>query len=275
MRILLTNDDGITAPGIVALHDELTRLGEVLTIAPLTVQSASSHGVTFAEPLMTREVRVNERMKGIGVEGRPADCVKLAITNLWPQLMGGSPDLVVSGINSGANVGINVIYSGTVAAAIEAAFLGIPAIACSLHLHKRRGADPDDIEISGQARYDVAARHCAEVIALIIRRGVAGGISPHTLLNINCPVTEEDSPRPPVRVVPMNLGAIRDQYERRLSPTGQVYYWASGHGLDFTHTSEGSDVEAIFDRCIAVTPLHFDLTDHAKVSLWRERLLER
>jgi len=274
MRILLTNDDGITAPGIVALYSELRALGEVLTIAPLSAQSASGHGVTFALPLLTREVRVSPDMSGIGVEGRPADCVKLAITSLWPQRFGGQPDLVVSGLNSGANVGINVLYSGTVAAAVEAAFLGIPAIACSLHLHKRRGQDPGHPDVSSAARYDVAARHARLVIERCLRRGIAGAIGPHTLLNINIPVTESDGPCPPIRVVPMNLAAIRDAYDQRHSPAGQPYYWASGHGLDFLHTAEGSDAEAIFARSIAVTPLHFDMTDHTRLALWRERLAD-
>jgi len=133
MRILLSNDDGIRAPGIVALHREIVKLGEVNVIAPLTVQSATSHGVTFNEPLMVRNVTVRDAYKGIAVEGRPADCVKLAITSLWRQRFGGKPDLVISGMNAGMNAGIHIIYSGTVGAAIEGAFLGLPAIAVSLH----------------------------------------------------------------------------------------------------------------------------------------------
>ena len=136
MRILLTNDDGIHAPGIEAMHKALEGLGEVMTVAPLTVQSATGHGITFHEPLMCEEVVVNDEMTGLAVDGRPADCVKVALRALWQKRFGegSTPDLVVSGMNSGANVGINVIYSGTVAAAVEAAFLGVPAIAVSLHI---------------------------------------------------------------------------------------------------------------------------------------------
>ena len=131
MFILLTNDDGISAPGLVALYRELHSLGEVAVVAPESVQSATGHGITLNQPLLTRKVTVEDAFTGIAVDGRPADCVKLAVAQLLPR----TPDLVVSGMNSGANTGINVVYSGTVAAAIEAAFLGLPAIAVSLHLN--------------------------------------------------------------------------------------------------------------------------------------------
>src|SRR5437868_3435917 len=130
MLILLTNDDGIRHPGLVAMYRELTALGEVHVVAPETVQSATGHGITLDTPLLTQRVTVEDTFTGIAVDGRPADCVKLAMAHLLPR----APDLVISGMNSGANVGINVIYSGTVAAAIEAAFLGTPSIAVSLHL---------------------------------------------------------------------------------------------------------------------------------------------
>ena len=120
MRILLTNDDGIDSPGIAALYDALQGLGEIFPVAPLIVQSATSHGLTFNEPLMIEETIVNARMKGIAVDGRPADCVKLALRTLWPDRFGAdaAPDLTISGMNVGAYVGINILYSGTVAAAM-------------------------------------------------------------------------------------------------------------------------------------------------------------
>ena len=127
MLILLTNDDGIHAPGLVAMYRELVKLGEVHVVAPETVQSASGHGITITAPLLTSPVTVENAFTGIAVDGRPADCVKVAVAKLLPR----QPDLVVSGINSGANTGINVVYSGTVAAAIEAAFLGLPSIAAT------------------------------------------------------------------------------------------------------------------------------------------------
>ncbi|MFN0131160.1 MAG: 5'/3'-nucleotidase SurE [Phycisphaerales bacterium] len=282
MRILLTNDDGIHAPGLAALYEAIadpsgkhggplldltagavTRSPRsvVFPVAPLTVQSATSHGVTFHEPLMTRVERVPAPagVEGIAVDGRPADCVKLAISQLWPEKFGAGsrPDLLVSGMNSGANVGINVIYSGTVAAALEAAFLGVPAIAVSLHIGGRR------------PRYEIAAGHARKALEAVI----AGGLPrPHECLSINVPVTEAEGPMPPIRVCPMNTHGLNDQYERRTSPSGQAYYWASGHGLDFHVTEGGSDVELIFQRCITVTPLRYDLTDHGSLGSWRSRL---
>ncbi len=276
MKILLTNDDGIRAPGIGALYDALVSstapftkpLGSVVyTIAPLTVQSATGHGLTVHTPLMVTEERINERMEGIAVDGRPADCVKLAISNLWPDKFGvnSRPDLVISGMNAGANVGINVIYSGTVAAALEGAFLGIPSIAVSLHLG---GSKPD---------FALAARHARRAIELVIEQGLP---NKHACLSINIPVTEIGAAESrthhyPIKVCPMNTHGLNDKYERRLSPTGQVYYWSAGSGLDFRTTDPGSDVQELWNRCITVTPLRYDLTKKSVVDGWRERLKDR
>src|SRR5262245_20806084 len=182
MRILLTNDDGLDAPGIEALYDALTAkpaLGEIVAIAPATVQSATSHGITFHDPLMCDEVVVNDRMTGIAVEGRPADCVKLALRAIWQEKFGPDslPDLTISGMNSGANVGINVIYSGTVAAAVESAFLGVPAIAVSLHLGERP-----------RVRYKRAAWIARQVIDRVLKFP----LDRHSVININIPRTESD-----------------------------------------------------------------------------------
>jgi 5'-nucleotidase len=263
MKILLTNDDGIDAPGIEALYDALNAapaLGEVVAIAPHTVQSASSHGITFHEPLMVRNVVVNDRMKGFSVDGRPADCVKLALRGIWQERFGDGamPNITISGMNSGANVGINIIYSGTVAAAVESAFLGVPAIAVSLHIGD-----------SGRTHYGRAAQIAREAIDEILKHP----LDRHSVINVNIPVTQAaDAPMPPIKVVTMNTAPGSDDYERRVSPMGQVYYWARGTGMDFTHTAAESDVEALMQRCITVTPLTFAMTDHARMQSWRERL---
>src|SRR3954471_4728606 len=154
MLILLTNDDGIRAPGLLAIYRELTALGEVQVFAPETVQSATGHGITLDAPLLTDRVTVEGAFTGVAVDGRPADCVKVAIAKILPRV----PDLVVSGMNSGANVGINVLYSGTVAAAIEAAFLGLPSIAVSLYL---RNEIPTDFARSAAISRDLI-RQCIE-----------------------------------------------------------------------------------------------------------------
>jgi 5'-nucleotidase len=258
MRILLTNDDGIKAQGILALHAALSERYEVFVVAPLRVQSATGHGVTFDRPLRVRAEEIGG-LKGYAVDGRPADCVKVALRALWPEHMGPArPDLVVSGINHGANLGINVIYSGTVAAALEAGISGVPAIAFSL-LYQ-------DL---GKARWDVAARHARETL----ERLLAGGpLAPHDVLSVNLPLTEADGPTPPIVVAPANDAAIRDRYEKATSPGGHLYYWPVGHGLDFEREAALSDVPLVKDGAISVTPLHFDLTAHTALGRWRDRL---
>lgn len=258
MRILLTNDDGIRAPGILALYEALDGLGEMFVIAPKTVQSATSHGITYSEPLMVDEVEIKPGVHGMSVDGRPADCVKLALRSLWEARFGeGSrPDLTISGMNSGANIGINVIYSGTVAAAVESAFLGVPSIAVSLLLADRR------LTHWGRA---------AEIARSIIDRVLERTLDPHEVVNINIPRTESaDQPMPEIKVVGMNSAPLEEGYERRASPDGQVYYWASGTGLSFVRTSPGSDVEAVLAGHASVTPLSYVLTDEARMQTWRD-----
>lgn len=264
MRILLCNDDGVTAQGIVALHDALTGgprgpLGEVFVVAPLTVQSATGHGVTFREPLMVTTTDVNERMTAVAVDGRPADCVKLALAELWPARYGkGSrPDLVISGMNMGANVGINVLYSGTCAAAIEAAFLGVPSVAVSLHIGTSR------------PRYDVAAGFARTVIEKLL---AGGPLEAHRCINVNIPITERPGPIPPVVVTTMNTHGMVDSFQANVNPLGQTYYWSSGQPMEFHATEPGSDVQALMDRQITVTPLKFDMTDHRQTADLRARL---
>ena len=265
MNILLTNDDGIHAPGIEALHAQLVGsehhpdpLGDVFSVAPLTVQSATSHGITFHSPLMTKPTKLNAH-DAIAVDGRPADCTKLSLTNLWPERfgLGSRPDLVISGMNAGANCGINVLYSGTVAAAIEAAFIGVPAIAVSLHLDK------------SAPNYELGAIHARRAIDKLI----AGGLpNQHEVISINIPATEYLSDNTQIVVCPMNTHALVDQYEKRLSPSGESYYWSTAYGLDFRGTDDGTDVHELFERKITITPLSFDMTNHARLSFWNDRV---
>ena len=271
MKILLTNDDGIHAPGIEALHQQLVGsethrdpLGEVFTVAPLTVQSATSHGITYHTPLMTKTTQINNH-PGVAVDGRPADCTKLALTNLWPERFGdGSrPDLVISGMNAGANCGINVIYSGTVAAAIEAAFLGIPSIAVSLHLERElesKRPNPD---------FEFAARVARRVIDQVITGGLP---MQHEILSINIPATIRLREDAEVVVCPMNTHAMIDRYDERIAPNGDRYFWASGSGLDFHGADQGTDVPELLDGKVTLTPLSFDLTNHPRLSFWNDRL---
>ena len=251
MLILLTNDDGIRAPGLVAMYRELTQLGEVHVVAPETVQSATGHGITLSTPLLTSRVTVEETFTGIAVEGRPADCVKLAVAKLLPR----RPDLVVSGINSGANVGINVIYSGTVAAAIEAAFLGLPSVAVSLYLRNEIPLD-----------YPRTARLSMGVIRQVLDAGLRGG----QVVSINVPPLRKDDSPTGVKVVRQCTNAWIDTYEERKDPRGRSYFW-NNTVFALGETDQDTDVAALRDGYITVTPLQFDLTHYPMLREWKDR----
>jgi len=249
MFILLTNDDGIRAPGLVALYRELAKAHEVVVVAPETVQSATGHGVTTSAPLLTSRVKVEDAFEGTAVDGRPADCVKLAIN----QLCGGRrPDLVVSGMNSGTNVGINVIYSGTVAAAIEAGFLGLPAIAVSLYLKS-------DVETD----YPRAAAYAVRAIDLILKAGLKQG----QIATMNIPALHAHQEPAGVRIVRQCTRPWVDTYERRQDPKGRAYFWNTSV-FKLGQTEDDTDVAALRDQYITVTPLQYDLTDHTLVKAW-------
>lgn len=251
MLILLTNDDGIRAPGLVAMYRELTQLGEVHVVAPETVQSATGHGITLSTPLLTSRVTVEETFTGIAVEGRPADCVKLAVAKLLPR----RPDLVISGINSGANVGINVIYSGTVAAAIEAAFLGLPSIAVSLYLRNEIPLD-----------YPRTAKLSMSVIRQVLDASLRGG----QVVSINVPPLRKDDSPTGVKVVRQCTNAWIDTYEERKDPRGRSYFW-NNTVFVLGETDQDTDVAALRDGYITVTPLQFDLTHYPMLREWKDR----
>lgn len=249
MLILLTNDDGIRAPGLVAMYRELIKLGEVHVIAPETVQSATGHGITIATPLLTSNVTVENGFTGIAVDGRPADCVKLAVAKLLPR----APDLVVSGINSGANVGINVIYSGTVAAAIEAAFLGLPSIAVSLLFTA-------DIPMDYARAADLSRRTIEQILA--------AGFPPGRVVSINLPALRAGDQPTGVKVVRQCTRPWVDTYERRTDPRGRDYFWNSSV-FTLADTDEDTDVAALRDGYITITPLQFDLTHPMVLREWQ------
>jgi len=247
MLILLTNDDGISAPGLLAVYRELIKLGEVHVVAPETVQSAAGHGITISKPLLTSRVTIDEGVVGTAVDGRPADCVKLAVSQMLPK----PPDLVVSGINSGANVGINVLYSGTVAAAIEGAFYHQTAIAVSLEYDKKIYDFPK------------AAHYARAVIEQILGHNPPTG----SLFNVNLPVLER-GPIRGVKVLPQNATPYTEKFDRRVNPRGRTYFWA-GPDFECPDPHPGTDVQALAESYITVTPLKFDLTDHARIEPMR------
>lgn len=247
MKILLTNDDGILAPGLRALRGELARIGEVSVVAPASEQSAVGHSITLMHPLLVEEVHQDGSLYGHAVEGKPADCVKLGLV----ELVDAMPDLVVSGINAGSNAGINVLYSGTVAAAIEAAFFNVTSIAVSLTLP----------EID---QYERAARIAVVVIRQILEHKPAAG----ELFNVNIPSLHEGDPLG-VRVARQALVCYRESYEARTDPRGRKYFWLMPDPLIPEDDLE-ADMTALAHRYVTVTPLQFDLTDRRRLEQMRD-----
>jgi len=243
MFILLANDDGILAPGLAAMHDALAAAShEVAVVAPESVQSASAHAITIRHPLLCAKVHVDGRFHGISVEGSPADCVKLAIRSLLPR----PPDLVVSGINQGSNAGLHVLYSGTVAAAAEGAMLGFPAVAVSL-------------EFSAEMDFPRAGAIAASVIESIAKQGLRRG----DLYNVNIPALRPGWPKG-VKLASQSTRGIIEHFEKRLTPGGRDYYWLAGGAFDETLDAE-TDLQALRDGYVSVTPLHFNLTHEGRL----------
>ena len=245
MRILLANDDGIYAPGLAAMEKALSSLGEVTVIAPATEQSGVGHAITFLNPLVCKEVFDGDRRRGLAVEGSPADCVKLGVV----ELMKPRPDLIVSGINGGLNAGINVLYSGTVAAAIEGAFFGITSVAVSL-------------EWDEQADFTRAAEMARQVIAQILQHKSAAS----RLYNLNIPTAATKLPpgHAELKVVPMGVARYGEHFIKRKDPRNRDYYWATGDPRP-EHGEEETDLSALEKGCLTLTPLHFDMTERAQI----------
>lgn len=241
MRILLSNDDGVFHPGLAALYEAAATLGEVTVVAPADPQNATSQAISLSRPLAVRRVRVPgpPEFEAVSVDGLPADCVRLALR----KMLSVRPDLVVTGINAGANAGVNVLYSGTVAAAAEAAMLGVPAVAFSVGSHDA----PND--------YARAGRLCG----WILRRLLDGVLVPGDLLNVNIPVLQAGLPRG-VRVVPQATASLADSY-LDVGVGGSEAYRLS-HEYSFAR-QEGTDLAALADGYVAVTPLHINRT-HAR-----------
>jgi len=240
MRILLTNDDGIFAKGIEALHEALSRYHDVYVIAPETERSAVGHAITFLDPLMVKPVKRNGTFFGYACTGTPADCVKLGICELMRPL----PDVVVSGINLGANVGINVLYSGTVSAATEGAILGFPAVAVSID-----SFEPQD--------FSGATDAVLHLLNIIEKRGLPRGVC----LNVNVPNLTKDQIRG-MRITHQGRLTYEENYERRVDPRNRVYYWLTGT-VSSVENRPDADVQALADGYVSVTPIQHDLTHYS------------
>ncbi len=239
--ILLTNDDGIYAPGLWALYQELRQLGEVSVVAPESEQSAVGHAISLTNPLRVKKVSLDGGVQGWAVSGTPADCVKIALSELLPE----SPQMVVSGLNLGPNVGINVLYSGTVSAATEASILGVRAMAVSLNSYK------------GEADFAAAARLARETV---VRLRSWSGWKNGVCLNINLPAL------PPDRILGLkftrqDVGPPVEHFQRRVDPREHVYYWLAEINERRPPDPE-TDYGALAAGFISVTPIHHDLTDY-------------
>ncbi len=239
MKILLTNDDGVFAKGIESLYIALSVEHEVSVVAPETEQSAVGHAITWLDPLRLNMVSRNGHYFGYALKGTPADCVKIAIA----ELMNPPPEIVVSGINLGANVGVNVIYSGTVSAATEAAVLGIPAIAVSIDSFK-------------PTNYSTATGFIEKLVATVGKEGLPPGIC----LNVNVPDLPADKIRG-VRVTRQGNLKTLERYDRRMDPRNHVYYWLTNTSIQQDENPD-SDSNALAQGYISVTPIHHDLTDY-------------
>jgi 5'-nucleotidase len=241
MHIMVTNDDGIHAPGILALSSALRELGEVTVVAPDRERSAVGHSLTLHSPLRVFELRPGF----FAVDGTPTDCVNMGIHSLLPF----RPDLVVSGINHGPNLGDDVTYSGTVAAAMEATLMGIPAIAVSL-------ASFDD-----NGHFPAAAAIAVQVARLV----TANGLPPDTFLNVNVPNCPSDALRPPL-ITRQGKRSFVGKIVDKIDPRGRKYFWIGSEEPDFNDV-EGTDFHAINRGHVSITPLHLDLTNYESMKI--------
>ena len=239
-KILITNDDGIFSPGIYALWEAMLEIGETNVIAPDTEQSSVSHAITLSDPLRVKDIKRAGGFKGFAISGTPADCAKIAIKSL----MDIKPDVLISGINRGSNLGNNIIYSGTVSAAIEGTMLGIPSIAISLnsfHHDEFRGAK------------EVAIKVVHYIMNNTLPRG--------TLLNVNVPYCAPEEIKG-IRVTRQGHQYFQDEFEQRKDPHGRNYYWMKGKIVDDDQEFY-YDSKAVRDGYVSITPIHFQITDES------------
>lgn len=246
-KILVTNDDGIYSPGIAALNEAMSEIGETYVVAPDSEKSAVGHAITLSDPLRVIEIEKNGSFFGWAVNGTPADCVKLGVK----ALLDFTPDLVVSGINQGSNTATNVIYSGTVSAATEGAIMGIPSVAFSLTSFTMKNFSPS-----------------AAVAKVIAKSVLENGLREETLLSVNIPPCSMEEIKG-IRITRQGKGRYEESFEKRVDPTNRTYYWLGGTKL-ILDSDEDIDEVAIMSGYVSVTPLHFDLTSQDLIPSLRD-----
>jgi len=249
-RILISNDDGVHARGIKVLRKALEEIADVTVVAPDRERSGASHSLTMDVPLRTHQIRDNI----IGVDGTPTDCVLLALKVLFSE----PPDLVISGINRGANMGDDVTYSGTIAAAMEATLMGVPAMAVSLCRCE-----------SGAYDYEASAEVARDVALMVLERGLPEG----TLLNVNVPnVPREELTG--VEVARQGKQVYEEAVVEKQDPRGRTYYWIGGQ-LTSWEPEPDTDYAAVSQGRVSITPIHLDLTDYRAMDVLRSWPLEQ
>lgn len=239
-HLLLSNDDGINAPGLAALHEAVSDMGKISVVAPEAEQSAIGHAITIAFPILAKPHEPAQGPRGFAVTGTPADCIKLAVNVLLKE----KPDLVLSGINLGSNVGVSVIYSGTISAATEGLLMGIPSMAISL------------CGSNHPLHWDTAAA----VARCMLTKIISNGLPPATLLNVNVP----NKPLSDLRgfaVTRMGQSRFIEKFERRVDPRGNEYFWLDGN-LKLLENAEQTDILAIQEGFVSITPIGLDRTRH-------------
>jgi 5'-nucleotidase len=238
--ILVSNDDSINAPGIKALVDVAKKFGDVVVVAPDSPQSGMGHAITIHDPLRLHKVDVFDGVEAYQCSGTPADCVKIAIDKILHR----KPDLCLSGINHGSNASINVIYSGTMSAAMEAAIDGIPAVGFSL------------LDFAFDADF-TAAKHFAEIV---IRELLNNGLPNACLLNVNVPKLPIDEIKG-IRVCRQAVAKWEEEFDKRVDPSGAAYYWLTGK-FENKDKGEDTDVWALENGYVSIVPVQFDLTNY-------------
>jgi 5'-nucleotidase len=239
LKVLLTNDDGINAPGLAALAEAISKVADITIVAPATEMSAVGHAITLTDPLRVSEVEKNGSFYGYAVKGTPADCVKLAYWALMKDKP--KPDVLISGINLGSNTGINTIYSGTVSAATEGAIIGIPSFAISLTTF----VQPD---------FKPAAEFAARFLMLFREMQLPDGV----FLNVNIPAVPQAQIKG-VCITEQGMAKYEEHYHVREDPYNRKYYWLTGEKINI-ETDLSIDDAAILNNYISITPVHYNLT---------------
>lgn len=253
MNILISNDDGISSPGIRALAKAMTELGEVFVVAPETNKSAIGHAVTMHSALRSKRIEdLGDGIHAWWVNGTPADCVKLGIENIMKE----KPDLLVSGINLGENLGTDVIYSGTVSAAVEGAIFGIPSIAFSYQDY-----DAKDYEIAAKIAKDL----CVEIMK--------HGIPQNHVLNVNIPRVSEASEIKGIAVTKLGVKIYKNNFDEKKDPSGDIYYWLAGELIEVPE-DRSTDIYAIKSKYVSITPINIDFTSYALIEELKDWELE-